>query len=232
MAKLNRIDRLLGVLLLLQSKTYVTVGELTERFGISSRTVYRDIRALEEQGVPVGFEPQQGYFIVDGYFLPPVSFSIEEARALVLTEWVVQVFTDRSIREQFSSALQKVKAVLPENEKTDLETLTERMGMQVPDCAKQEYNLLVPIENALVKKERFEMTYCNQKEEVSSRMVDPIGLIYYAFNWHLIAWCHLRQDYRDFRVSRIREVRLTGENFEEHSQISIAELMQKLPVEW
>ena len=89
---MNRIDRLFGILTLLQSKKYVPAEKIAERFGISVRTVYRDIKALGEQGIPVSFEQHRGYFIVQGYFLPPVSFSTEEANALLLVQSMVSGF--------------------------------------------------------------------------------------------------------------------------------------------
>ena len=81
---MNRIDRLFGILTLLQSKKYVTAERIAEKFDISVRTVYRDVKALGEQGVPVSFEQHKGYFIVQGYFLPPVAFNSDEAHALLL----------------------------------------------------------------------------------------------------------------------------------------------------
>ena len=83
---MNRIDRLFGILTLLQSRKFTTAEKISDKFGISVRTVYRDIKALGETGVPVSFEPNKGYFIVEGYFIPPVSFNTDEASALMLME--------------------------------------------------------------------------------------------------------------------------------------------------
>src|SRR5215213_11860846 len=94
---MNRIDRLFGILTFLQSKKYVPAEKIAEKFDISVRTVYRDIKALCEQGIPVSFEQYKGYFIVQGYFVPPVSFTSEEANALLLMEFMVEGFADRSI---------------------------------------------------------------------------------------------------------------------------------------
>src|ERR1700759_4519825 len=102
---MNRVDRLFGILTLLQSKKFVTGEKIAEKFGISIRSVYRDIKALNEQGVPVSFEPYKGYFVVSGYFLPPVSFTSEEANALLLLEPIASAFTDKSIHHHYSSAL-------------------------------------------------------------------------------------------------------------------------------
>src|SRR5437868_8761376 len=107
---MNRIDRLFGILTLLQSKKYVTAEKIADKFGISVRTVYRDIKAMGEQGIPVSFEQNKGYFIVQGYFVPPVSFSCEEASALLLMESLVSGFADKSIQTHYSSALNKIKA--------------------------------------------------------------------------------------------------------------------------
>ncbi len=119
---MNRIDRLFGILTFLQTKKYVPAEKIADRFQISVRTVYRDIKALGEQGVPVSFEQHKGYFVVQGYFLPPVSFSNEEASALLLMEAIVTGFADKSIQKHYSSALNKVKSVLkgPEKEKIEL----------------------------------------------------------------------------------------------------------------
>src|SRR6476620_12208113 len=117
---MNRIDRLFGIVTQLQSKKYLPAEKIAERFDISVRTVYRDIKALCEQGIPISFEKQRGYFIVQGYFLPPVSFSSEEANALLLLESVASGFSDKSIRNHYSNALNKIKSVLRNGEKEKL----------------------------------------------------------------------------------------------------------------
>src|SRR5450432_360136 len=127
---MNRIDRLFGILILLQSKKYVTAEKIADKFQISVRTVYRDIKALGEQGIPVSFEQPRGYFIVQGYFLPPVAFTSEEANALLLMESVVYGFTDKSIQTHYTNALNKVKAVLRNTQKENLEFLNRNTRTQ------------------------------------------------------------------------------------------------------
>ena len=112
---MNRIDRLFAIQTFLQSRKYVSAEGIAEKFGISVRTVYRDVKALCEGGIPVSFEPAKGYFIVRGYFLPPVSFSTEEASALLLMEGATRIFADKSIQKLYADALTKVKAVLRSN---------------------------------------------------------------------------------------------------------------------
>jgi len=229
---MNRIDRLLGILTLLQTKKYVTAEAIADKFEISVRTVYRDIKALHEQGVPVSFEQHKGYFIVEGYFLPPVSFSSAEASALLLMETMVQGFADKSIGKHYTSALNKVKAVLRSSEKEAIDRLSQHTRFQFPACFIKDTAFLSILQQSIISKTILELEYSNTKNEVSSRRVEAIGLIFYAFAWHLIAWCHLRQDYRDFKVSRILKVKATSQGFQKQDHIALNEYMHALPVDY
>src|SRR5688572_22198956 len=98
---MNRIDRLTAILVQLQTKRVVKAEEIADRFEISLRTVYRDVKALMEAGVPIGSEAGKGYFIVDGYHLPPVMFTENEASAMLVGGKLVEKMTDKSIRKEF-----------------------------------------------------------------------------------------------------------------------------------
>jgi len=229
---MNRIDRLFGILTLLQSKKYVPAEKIADKFRISVRTVYRDIKALCEQGIPVSFEQHKGYFVVQGYFLPPVAFTSEEANALLLSESIVYGFTDRSIQQHYSTALSKIKSVMGTAEKEKLEHLNENIKMQIPPCFNYNFAYLSVLQNAMSAKTIIEIDYKNNKEEVSRRFAEPIGLVFYALNWHIIAWCHARNDYRDFRVSRIIALKDTGKAFKKTEHIDLDTYMKSLPVEY
>lgn len=229
---MNRIDRLFGIVTLLQSRKFVPAETLAEKFGISVRTVYRDIRALCEQGIPVSFEPYKGYFIVQGYFLPPVSFSSDEANALLLMENMVAALTDGSIRKHYSAALQKVKAVLRPTQKEKLEALARNIRMQFPARLINDSEFLSTLQHAVSSRHILEIEYRNHNGEVSKREVEPIGLIFYAFGWHLIAWCHMRGDYRDFKVVRMLRVREAGLPFRKTDHIELGAYMKQLPVNY
>lgn len=229
---MNRIDRLLGVLTLIQSKKYVPAEKIAEKFNISIRTVYRDIKALVELGFPVSFESQRGYFVVQGYFLPPVSLTTEEANALLLSESLVYGFADRSIQTHYSSALNKVKALLRSSQKEKLDVLDESIRMQMHPNLTLNFEYLSQLQNAIATKTIIEIEYKNLKEELSKRQLEPIGLIFYAFSWHLIAWCHARKDYRDFKISRILRLKITDMPFKNSSHIAISEYMKLLPVNY
>jgi predicted DNA-binding transcriptional regulator YafY len=229
---MNRIDRLFGILTLLQSKKYVPAEKIADHFRISIRTVYRDIKALCEQGIPISFEQYKGYFIVQGYFLPPVAFSSEEANALLLMETMVSGFADKSIQKHYSSALTKVKAVLRHTQKEKLEILNNNIIMKLPECVTADYEYLSLLQNSISSKYIVELSYKNNNSEVSKRLIEPIGLIFYSFAWHLIAWCHLRNDYRDFKVSRILRVNSTSNAFSKKDHIELNDYMKSLPVSY
>jgi predicted DNA-binding transcriptional regulator YafY len=231
---MNRIDRLTAILIHLQSKKIVKAEEIATRFSMSMRTVYRDVKALMEAGVPIGSEPGKGYFIVDGYHLPPVMFTQDEASSMLLAGKLVEKLTDRSVRASFDSALHKVKAVLNESEKDHLESLQnlvqvlerpryyEEIDGSFPD------HFLTAIQRAVVKRQVLRIEYTNNQNELTSREVEPIGIFYYGSAWHLIGWCRLRSGYRDFRADRMRELVTTGQSFEARNLLSLQEYMQSM----
>lgn len=230
---MNRIDRLFGILVLLQTKKYITAEKISEQFGISVRTVYRDVKALLEQGVPISFEQPKGYFIVQGYFLPPVSFTSDEANALLIMERLVSRFADKSIFTNYTTALNKVKAVLKHSQKEKLELLNDSIKFQLHhEMINEEFDHLAGLQNAISGQYIIELDYQNNNKESSKRQVEAIGLVFYAFNWHLIAWCHLRKEYRDFRVSRIKKVRNLEMPFRKTDHMHINEYMKLLPVKY
>jgi predicted DNA-binding transcriptional regulator YafY len=229
---MNRIERLLGIVTLLQTKKFIQTEAIAAKYNISVRTVYRDVKALCEQGVPVSFEPGKGYFIVQGFFLPPVSFTTEEAAALLLMETMVHGFTDKSISRHYSKALNKIKSVLRSSQKEAVELLHEHTRFQFPACFYKDTEYLSVVQSAIVAKQVLELEYANSKGETSRRKVEPVGMVFYAFSWHLIGWCRLREEYRDFKVSRIMKMQMANEGFTDKDHISLNTYMQGLPVNY
>lgn len=227
---MNRIDRLFGILTLIQSRKFVPIEKICDKFKISKRTVFRDIKAIGEQGVPIGFEQGKGYFVVHGYYLPPVSFTTEEANAMLLMEAVVKGFADKSIQKHYATAMEKLKAGMGEKQKEKLEHLSDRIHMQVPDCFVMDVEHLSVLQNAISSKHIIALEYLNNKQELSTREVEPLGLVFYALRWHLIAWCHLRKDYRDFKVITIRTMRNTGKPFTKTDHLPLTTFLEGLPV--
>jgi predicted DNA-binding transcriptional regulator YafY len=229
---MNRIDRLFGILILLQSRKFVPGEKIADKFKISMRTLYRDIKSLCALGIPVSFESHKGYFVVQGYFLPPVAFNSQEAHALLLMETLVYGFSDKSTQEHYSNALNKVKNVLRSSQKESMEVLNKNIKIQIPHDLRHNFDYLSTIQQAIVSKTILSIDYKNGKEEISQRNGEPIGLIFYALNWHLIVWCHMRMDYRDFKVARILKLRDTGLPFTRSDHIDMSLYMKQLPVNY
>lgn len=226
---MNRIDRLTAILIHLQTKRVIKAQELATRFDISLRTVYRDIRSLEEAGVPIGAEAGIGYFLED-YHLPPVMFTNAEASALVFGAKLMDKLADASLREPFQSALYKLKSVLKRDEKEhleDLETQVAVLGRPQPTPVADA--LLNQIQVATVHHRVLNIDYrASYADTITRRDVEPIGLIYYGSGWHLIAHCRLRRDYRDFRTDRIQQLTETGETFAGQNRLSLQTYLSQL----
>ena len=229
---MNRIDRLHAILTHLQSKKKVTAQDIADRFNISLRTVYRDVKALEESGVPVIGEAGIGYSVMEGYRLPPVMFTREEASALIMGSKLAEQFTDQSIRKHFEGALFKIKAVLRGSDKDYVDTLTSHIHITERKFAMGDefgQQHLSNIQHAIVNKRCVKIAYhSSYKEEQTTRIIEPIGLYYYGGSWHLIAWCALRKDYRDFRVDKINAFTITDECFDAASHPSLKEYIDQV----
>jgi predicted DNA-binding transcriptional regulator YafY len=228
---MNRIDRLTAILIHLQTKRVVKAEEISDRFEISLRTVYRDVRALMEAGVPIGSEAGKGYFIVDGYHLPPVMLSQEEASAMLTAGKLVDKMTDNSVRKAYESALLKIKSVLNESGKDHLENLQSSIQVfRYPDQAGDHPNqFMSQITSAISHKHVLALQYqSTNTHEQTTREVEPIGIVHYSGKWHMIAWCRLRNGYRDFRLDCIQELTTTGQVFDARNLFSLQEYFQSL----
>jgi len=230
---MNHIERLNAILIQLQSKRIVKASEIAERFGISLRTVYRDIRALEESGVPIGAEAGVGYFLMENYKLPPVMFTKEEASALLFGEKLIEKMSDDRMKAEFCSALFKIKAILNPAEKDRLEKLHDRISVLNFTSSNENFSRLYlhEIQQSLVAKQVLEIEYqAKYGAEPTTRLVEPIGLCNYNSRWHLFAWCRLRSEYRDFRLDRICKLSFSVENFKGKQHISMDDFIRKLKV--
>jgi predicted DNA-binding transcriptional regulator YafY len=207
---MNRIERISAILIQLQSKNCITAQEIADRFGISLRTVYRDMRSLEESGVPLFGEAGVGYSLVEGYKLPPVQFTIEEATAFLTAEKLVEKFTDRSMKEGYKSAMYKVKAVMRKSDKIYLETIDDNIQV-LTTCNKAEVkegqDYLYLIFRAIADKRIMLLHYVGLSDlKLSIRNIEPVGVYLQSGKWYIIAFCQLRKDYRTFRIDRIKDL--------------------------
>lgn len=227
---MNRLDRLTSILLLLQNKKLIRAKDIADHFKISLRTVYRDIRSLEEAGVPIAAEAGEGYQLVDGYHLPPVMFTAEEASALFVGGKFVERNTDKSIQNHVKTALLKIHSVLPDEKKEYVDELMDStIVLQSPDSGlySELQNNLSIIQNSIISKSVLKIEYtANYNDQFSERNIEPLGLIYFADHWHLVAYCRLRKDFRNFRTDRIKSIQVLREQFEINAQFSLVEFLK------
>jgi predicted DNA-binding transcriptional regulator YafY len=220
---MNRFDRITTILIQLQSRKVVRAQDLAERFGISLRTVYRDIRTLEEAGVPLYGEAGVGYSIVEGYRLPPVMFTPDEAMAFITAEKLMGKFSDAVLQASFTTAMYKVKSVLRGSEKDLVENLEDNiLVLETKRDKLPPGNILDVLLKAVAEKKIARMIYrAFGNEENSDRLIEPIGIFHEHEHWYTIAWCHLRQEYRQFRADRIININLTNEPQQERTSLKV-----------
>lgn len=197
----------------LQSKKIVTAKEIAKRFEVSLRTVYRDINTLQDAGVPIGSENGVGYFIVDGYSLPPISLTEEEANSLIVSEQFINSQGDVSLTKHFASLLFKIKSTLKHFQKDNIELLSSRIQTFATQ-ANNPSNALPVVQKHISNQIILAITYNSiYKEEETRRQIEPLAL-YFANNaWVLIAFCHLRKGIREFRLDRITSLHTTSQRF-------------------
>ena len=216
MDTVKRFDRIVAILIQLQSKRIVKAQDLADRFEVSLRAIYRDIRTLESSGVPIVSEAGVGYSIMEGYRLPPVMFTREEAGSFVAAEKLMQQFTDRSLGAYYESAMYKLKSVLRGKEKDWVEALETQVSI-VP--GQELFNATIPdaleiLFESIAERKQVYLKYESLREETpSNRKIEPVGLFHENGFWYILGYCHLRMDYRHFRTDRIHKIQRTQENF-------------------
>jgi predicted DNA-binding transcriptional regulator YafY len=223
----NRIDRLVAILIYMEGRRVTRAEDIADEFATSIRTVYRDIAALAEAGVPIVGEAGVGYSIMRGYHLPPVHFTTEEATALVTAGMLMDRFADSSLMSSMASALGKIRAVLPPDRQDHVARLERRMSLRSTRQQNQPANLFL-IQKALADRTVLRISYRGSgAAEPLRREVEPLGLTYYGDRWHLIAWCRVRQDYRDFRTDRIQAIGSSSEQFGPHEDFSLNDFLRR-----
>ncbi len=208
---MNRLDRLSAILIQLQSRRVVKAQHIADRYQISLRTVYRDIRTLEEGGIPIIGEAGIGYTLAQGYKLPPIMFSREEATAFLTAEKLINRLTDADNSASYKSAMDKVRAVLRSSEQHFLENIDDKIEVMESrrPISKVTDNLMQTILKAIADTIVLELEYfAYYRQEHTSRQVEPIGIFYLDQYWHLIAYCRSRKAIRDFRFDRILGIRV------------------------
>ncbi len=210
---MNKAERLFQLTNLLRGRrTAITAKTLAEKLEVSERTIYRDIQALELSGIPVEGEAGIGYRIRHNFELPPLMFDRTEIIALLLGSRMVQAWSDKELAGAAGRAIDKINAILPD----DLKALVEQQTLLVPDYFVQsnDADFSQQVRQAIEEKRQVQLCYNRADGQYSERTLDPLGMVYWGGKWTLIAWCHLRDDYREFRIDRMQQITLLEQYFE------------------
>lgn len=215
---ISRLSRLTAIHLKLQSNLYVSVTQLSKEFHISKRTVYRDLLALEQANVPIVAVEGKGYTLMDGYKIPPVMFTETEANALIFAQKMMEKTKDESLINEFNKAVDKVKAVLRSEEKSKADFLANRTFIGKNWQNKKTSNFLSVVQRGLTNFNVLKITYKKETDlEPIPRDIEPFA-IYHSFSedWIVVAWCRLRNEFRNFRIDRIKTMVSLPEKFTPH----------------
>lgn len=224
---MNRTDRLLAIVLELQARGKRRAEDLADAFEVSKRTIYRDVQALCEAGVPVVSEPGRGYSLVDGYFLPPLRFTLEEAMLLLLGSDVMAQSFDATFQAAARNAGRKISGVLPNDLRPQVESLQERIQFVQWDGAAGTEHLPI-IRRAIVTQQTLRFHYHARSGATGShpldRDADPYGLVFVSGHWYLVAHCHVRGDIRNFRLDRLDRPSLLPRLFTRPANFELAQV--------
>lgn len=218
---MNKTERQLAITLELQRRKMLRAEDLAAQFETSVRTIYRDIQALSEAGVPIMGAPGQGYSLMEGYFLPPVSFTAEEAVSLLMGADFIEQRLDTAYAMEAKSAQRKIEAILPEsvrNESTRVRETMRLLHTVEPLTRARVKTYLNRIRNAILEQRKISFMYLKKMSgtdgnRYNMREVSPYGLSLVQENWMLIARCDMRQDIRHFRLSRMTELSVLEDQF-------------------
>jgi predicted DNA-binding transcriptional regulator YafY len=213
----KRLSRLTAILTQLQTKRLLTASELASKFSVSNRTIYRDIKALEQAGVPILTEDGKGYALMEGYRIPPVMFTESEANALITAEQLILKNKDASFVKEYSEAINKIKSVLRSNTKEKANLLSNRVVFRQNTDNDRTSNYLSALQLALTNFNLSKIKYYSiETNQTTERIIEPFAIYSTQENWLLIAFCRLRKDFRAFRLDRIQSLNVLTDKFEPH----------------
>lgn len=213
---MSQLARLISILTLLKSRRVLTASELSDKFEVSIRTVYRDIQKLIEAGVPVITIEGRGYTLMEGYTVAPVQFTEKQANALITAQNLVAKTNDSSFVAEFEEALTKIKSVFRSSILEKSELLNDKIHVFDTRIESISSNALSEIQLAITNFNYVEINYRKPDDpNISFRKIEPCAIYSTENKWILIAWCHLRKDYRAFRIDRIQHFKILTDHFED-----------------
>lgn len=203
---MRRADRLFQIVQIIRGRRLTTAAQLAQRLEVSERTVYRDVADLQHQGVPIEGEAGVGYRLGQGFDLPPLMFSVDEARALVASVRMAQVWQDPVLAQASQLALGKILSVLPPSARA----AAQSMAVYAPPLGLEPavQATLQTLREAAQARDKVQVDYRDAAHALTQRTLRPLGCFYWGKVWTLAAWCETRQDFRSFRLDRLVRVEL------------------------
>jgi len=221
----RKSERLFQLVTLLQGRrTAVTAQALAEKLEVNVRTVYRDMQTLMQAGVPIEGEAGVGYWLHKGFALPPLMFQPDEITALLAGSRMVQAWTDPKLAEAARRAEQKILAVLPAPVLDDV----ARLPYRIPNYANPEAATHGLLRTACEARRKVAIDYRDMKNAETTRTLWPLGMIGWGDHWTLLAWCELRDEYRNFRFDRILNIELLDERYPVHRERNLEHYITKV----
>lgn len=221
---MSRLERLLSIALLLSARRRMRAEALAAEFAVSLRTVYRDLRALQEAGFPVVGTAGDGYRLPPASQLRPLALDPAEAEALAVGARLLASLLDASLKDRLQSAMAKLEAVLSPEAIQRVVEMKERIAI-VPSAGRT--GPLALLLGAVNDRRVVLISYDGiARGEKTKREIEPLGLVRFSRGWMVPAYCRLRSDLRVFRVDRIIEARLTGEIFDPRSGLTFQDYIR------
>jgi predicted DNA-binding transcriptional regulator YafY len=214
-----RIDRLLGITVLLLNRDRITARELAERFQVSVRTVYRDLETINTAGIPVVSRAgnQGGYGILDTFRIDRQVLTFEDVVSLVSTLRGVNSALEN---RELDAAVEKIANLLPRRGEDALSRISERLVIDILPLGytKKQKERLADVHRAVSEQRLIRFAYCNNRGENTVRTVEPMTLVFKGGVWYLFAFCRLKSAYRLFRLSRMSDSEVLDETFQRREE--------------
>jgi predicted DNA-binding transcriptional regulator YafY len=222
----KRLTRIVSMALLLSARRRLRAEELAEHFGVSLRTIYRDMASLEEAGFPVAGTAGDGYTIPAAAQLRPLGFEPEEAEALVMAARVLGAGARDSMATHLQSAVAKLEAGLTPEAVRRLSD--HRRAVILPGSDTRSHGPLGVLLEAIHDRRVVHIEYDGlARGESTAREIEPLGLVRLGAWWLVSAYCRLRQDLRSFRSDRIRRVEPRDETFAPRDGMTLEDLVER-----
>ncbi|WP_394200494.1 helix-turn-helix transcriptional regulator [Shewanella waksmanii] len=222
---MRRADRLFQIVQLLKHRRLMTAEQLAQRLYVSTRTIYRDIQDLSLSGIPIEGEAGVGYLLRHEVNVPPLMFNEQELEAIQVGMRMVQTWGGKELGQAAKQAMIKVEAVLPQRLQA-YQSLMFAVDYFVDDDDFKYLDILRAAANARCF---IDITYEDAKQSQTQRRLRPLAIYFWKATWTLLAWCELRDDFRNFRVDRIVSVNKLDDHFALTPGQELSDYLASLP---